>query len=82
MARHEVRKVSPGEFKVFTDGKETDIFIWNGSMGLSGRGANTYGVKTASFKITWAGSLQDAKKLGLLWAAKRSESAAAIKSWG
>lgn len=76
MADITVKCTGPGEFRVYNDGADTGIFIWNGSLGFSGRNAgNTYGIqyKHSQTPPVWCGSLASAKKLGIVWARKLAE---------
>ena len=57
-------KVRTGEFDCYWNGVKTKYTIFNGSVGASGMGDNTYGVKNAETgKSIVAGSLQKAKKI-------------------
>lgn len=56
-------RVANGIFEVFVDGVKTDWEIFNGSVGLSGRGRNVYGVhKAGSDRYTQIGSLAACKR--------------------
>jgi hypothetical protein len=68
------KKISTGEFEVLWNGASTEFYIFNGSLGMSGRNtANVYGIKnTETGKLIWSTTLQMAKKTVARWLEKRS----------
>ena len=60
-----IKKQSPGEFTVLSDGEPTEWSIVNGSHGLSGRDTrNMYGiVNSKTGQVRWIGPLHSAKQI-------------------
>ena len=57
-------KVRTGEFDCYWNGERTEYYIFNGSVGMDGRGNNVYGIMNRETgKQTMTGSLQKAKKM-------------------
>lgn len=58
------KRESPGHFKVFWNGVDTNYEIINDDLGCSGRAANVYGIIGAEIKVVkWIGTLQACKKI-------------------
>jgi hypothetical protein len=64
-----------GTFNVLWDGERTRYTIVNGSLGVSGRGRNTYGIVWGSTKSErrWLGSLASCKKAVSHWLSKSNK---------
>ena len=71
------KRIGPGQFEVYWRGEKTDLDIFNGSLGLSGRDTrNVYGIGRPGKKPVWVGTLQSAKKWAAYWLKKREEEGA------
>lgn len=58
------KRLTNGYFDVYFDGKLTDWRIINGSLGVSGRGRNLYGIVNAKTEFRrWLGPLATCKKV-------------------
>lgn len=65
-------KIQTGEFSVLWNGVATEFTIFNGDMGISGRGSNAYAITNSNTgKTIRIGSLQKAKKTVEYWLSKR-----------
>ena len=56
------KRVANGQFESYLNGEKTKYQIHNGSLGVSGRGDNVYGV-TWGENIKWLGPLRTCKQL-------------------
>jgi len=66
-----IERILPGHFRAKVNGEWTQYMIVNGSLGLTGKGRNIYGIENLNTgKITWIGSLAAAKKLVTHWLKK------------
>ena len=67
-------RVCNGHFDVLKDGVKTDYYIVNGSLGVSGRGRNLYGIGRESEigqgTIKWLGPLATCKRVVTNWLSK------------
>lgn len=64
----ETKRVANGQFEVYKDGIKTHLEIFNGDLGCSGNGRNTYGIRNNETKtIAWVGSLARCKKTAAHW---------------
>lgn len=65
-------KIQTGEFSVLWNDVVTEFTIFNGDMGMSGNGSNSYAISNAiTGKVIRIGSLQKAKKTVSFWLSKR-----------
>ena len=71
----EIRRVGTGMFIPYVDGKKTDLEIYNGSNGMSGRNSvNTYGIiNHTTGGIKWLGPLNTCKTAVRMMLMKRFE---------
>lgn len=62
------KRVANGQFEVYKDGEKTSLWIFNGDLGCSGTGRNTYGIRNAETgKAMQIGSLARCKKYAAHW---------------
>ena len=65
-------KIKTGEFAVLWNNESTAYTIFNGDLGMSGNGSNTYAISNSQTgKITRIGSLQKAKRMVEYWLSKK-----------
>lgn len=58
------KRVGNGEFESFLNGTKTAYMIHNGSIGMSGRGHNVYGItKDGGNTVRWLGPLRTCKQM-------------------
>ena len=71
----EIKRVATGLFRAVVDGKDTDLEIYNGSNGMSGRTtANIYGIYNHSTgQVWWLGQLNSCKAAVRMMLLKRYE---------
>lgn len=71
----EIRREGTGLFNAYVDGKKTDLEIYNGSNGMSGRNTtNTYGVVNHTTGVVkWLGPLNTCKTAVRMTLVKRFE---------
>lgn len=67
------KKIATGEFDVLLDGIHSKYTIVNGSRGLSGHGANVYGIVAPGVPTKWLGTLASCKKMVTFWLTKEAK---------